>query len=379
MEAFEKDVYQGNLADAISKVQGKPLQSFNNVRLSIGVVGEQGSGKSSFINTVLGLEEDDPRAAETGVQMTTVKAKDYCHPELPQVVLWDLPGVGASPFNSHVEPVDLKQFDFFIIVSFLRFRSSDASLVHEIQNMGKKFYFVRTKADLDLNASRRQRPSSYEEEKVLQDIKENCRASLTKEGVSDPQVFIISNKEPNHFDFPLLQGKLKSSLLSLKRHAFLLRLLSNSSSILEKKKAAMKIWPWLLFWGIPIPGLSFVLALLASAKYRSRCYRDFGLDDQGLTVLAKLVEKPVADFKAVMKSQARRPMILWSLPYFVGASAMIVEYRYRQSLPIFSCILSGGISLPTTYFMLQKCLSDIAKDTQIVLAKALQAEGKKSI
>ncbi|XP_053123408.1 interferon-inducible GTPase 5-like [Hemicordylus capensis] len=385
MDEFKAAVYQGNLTGAVFSVLAKPLQSFSDIPLHVGVVGEPGSGKSSFINAMLGLSEGDPGAAQTGIQMTTVEAKDYPYPLLPQVILWDLPGKGASPFGEGIraKQVDLSRFDFFIIVGTQRFRTTHSDLAHEIQGMGKRFYFVRTKADLDLEASRRQRPSGYSEEKVLQRIKEDCRECLIREGMRDPQVFLVSNWETRHFDFPLLRDKLEKDLSGLKRQAFLHKLPTACLPTLEKMQAAKKIWLTAMCSGvmaaIPVPGLSFLAAMFLFTRFRSQCHLDFGLDDPSLSALAQLVGKPTAAFKAVMKSLGIKPAVWWRLPDVVGAAVMIQEYYYWRGFPIFGCVLSGGISLLTTYFMLRKCISDVAKDTQRVLTKALEAEEKKSI
>ncbi|XP_077788624.1 interferon-inducible GTPase 5-like [Podarcis muralis] len=264
VEDFEVAISQGQLAGAVSHVLAKPLPFFNSTPLHIAVVGEPGSGKSSFINAMLGLRADDP-----------------------QVILWDHPRRGTPTFGEDkFEKVDLNHFDFFIIVGSQRFRSTHSDLVREIQDMGKSFYFVRTKADLDLSAAKRQQPSDYNEKKVLLHIQEDCKECLVREGVRDPQVFIVSNWEADCFDFPLLQETLKNDLLRLKRQAFLLR-------------------------------------------FPSIC--------------------------------------------------LAYEYHHWEHFPIFGFLLSGGISLLRTYFMLQKCISGAVDDTQRVLAKALEAEGEKSI
>ncbi|XP_061452687.1 interferon-inducible GTPase 5-like isoform X2 [Rhineura floridana] len=387
IEEFKGYVYDGSLVDAVSNVLAKPLEAFANTPLRIAVVGELGSGKSSFINAMLGLDADDPRAAETGIHTMTVEVKTYPYPTLPQVILCDLPGKGSSSFgeNTFAKKVDLNCFDFFIIVGSQRFRSTHADLVHEIQEMEKRFYFVRAKADLDLMATKRQRPSAYNEEKILLRIKEDCRECLIKEWVRDPQVFIVSNMEPRCFDFPLLQETLKADLLRLKRQAFLLSLPSICMPTLEKKKEARKRKIWLtaicsgLIAAIPVPGLSFMAAMFLFVNFRTQCFLDFGLDDRSLAALAQLVGKSEAVLKAVMKSLVLKPVILWRLPDLVGATVMIAEYSYGWSFPIFGCLLSGAISLPSTYFMLQKCVSDVADDTQRVLTKALKAAEKEPV
>ncbi|XP_060113692.1 interferon-inducible GTPase 1-like [Heteronotia binoei] len=294
MDEFQVAVHQRKLSEAISMTNAKPLQYFSNTLLNVAVVGEPGSGKSSFINSMLGKCSGDPGAAETGIQMTTMKARDYPHPTLPQVVLWDLPGREES-FGSHTNQEDLKAYDFFIIVGYQRFRTIHAELVHDIQAMGKRFYFVRAKTDLDVQASRRRQPSGYDDEKVLQHIKEDCTACLLRENVNDPQVFLVSNWDAQSFDFPLLREKLQSDLLWLKKEAFIFRLRSLSKSVLENKG---KNWLTVLYswvWGLLcLPVLLFEAAVFFLGGFRSQCYQFFGL------VRALAIDKPVAVFQAVM-------------------------------------------------------------------------------
>ncbi|KAL8219465.1 UNVERIFIED_CONTAM: hypothetical protein K2H54_025283, partial [Gekko kuhli] len=384
MEEFQVAVHQGKLSDAISVVQAKPPQYFSKTPLNVAVVGEPGSGKSSFVNSMLGKRPGEPGAAETGIQTTTTKAKDYPLPMLPQVTLWDLPGREES-YGSRVDQVDLKHFDFFIIVGYQRFRTVHAELAHEIQEMGKRFYFVRAKTDLDLEASRRRQPSGYDDQKVLQRIREDCMTCLQNESVINPQVFLVSNWDPQSLDFPLLLQKLQSDLLWLKRDAFIFSLPSLAAPVLENKKAAMKgkICVKDLFCGflglLPVPGISFVVAMFFFVKFRSQCYQFFGLDLQSLTALARDIGKPVASLQAVMSSKSLMPIILWRLPDLVGATLMMVEYCLWGRFPFAGCLVSGGSSFCTSYYMLHRCLTAVAKDTQSVLSRALEGREKTPI
>ncbi|XP_039368069.1 interferon-inducible GTPase 5-like isoform X1 [Mauremys reevesii] len=386
LDEFRAAIHHGNLADAISNVQQRTPQSFNSHTLSIAVTGESGSGKSSLINAMLGLRAGDEGAAETGMLDTMTEPMAYPDPFLPGVTFWDLPGVGTSyfPLNTYCEQLNLSRFEFFIIVGSQRFRSEHAKLVREIQRMGKRFYFVRAKADMDLDASRRQRPSSYNEERILEQIREDCRGGIAAEGVGHPKVFVVSSWEPNRYDFPLLRQTLQTELQRLKRHAFLLSLPAAASPIINQKKATLKgeIWKTALFScllaAIPVPGLAFLCTFFSFRKHLFQYYSSFGVDDRALSALARQVGNPMRELTAVMTSLGTTPVTaLKLLSDSVGAAVMVAEYSWKR-LPIFGAMVSGGVVLVTTSFMLRKCLASVADDTQRVLSKALEAEREKA-
>uniref|UniRef100_A0A3Q3CJD3 IRG-type G domain-containing protein n=1 Tax=Haplochromis burtoni TaxID=8153 RepID=A0A3Q3CJD3_HAPBU len=134
----------------------EPL-GMNGITLNIAITGETGSGKSTFVNAFRGLSDDEEGAAPTGVTECTMEVKEYFHPNYPNVKFWDLPGVGTPnfPSDTYLESVGFEKFDFFIIIAAARFKENDVKLAQEIQRMKKKFYFVRSKIDDDINAERK--------------------------------------------------------------------------------------------------------------------------------------------------------------------------------------------------------------------------------
>lgn len=157
-----------------AEVINESLAKVRNCPLNIGITGQSGSGKSTFINAIRGVEPSDGEAAPTDCVETTMQVKDYHHPNYPNVVFWDLPGVGTRKFPAETYLTDVKfeRFDFFIIISDTRFRENDVNLATEIQKMGKKFYFVRSKIDNDLRAEKKKR--NFDQEKTLAKIKNDC-------------------------------------------------------------------------------------------------------------------------------------------------------------------------------------------------------------
>ncbi|CAF94738.1 unnamed protein product, partial [Tetraodon nigroviridis] len=76
--------------------------------------------------------------------------------------------------DEYLKVVGFEKFDFFIIISATRFSENDVNLAKEIQKMGKKFYFVRSKVDNDLlNEQRCQ--SEFDPEQTLSRIRDDCK------------------------------------------------------------------------------------------------------------------------------------------------------------------------------------------------------------
>ncbi|XP_035315671.1 interferon-inducible GTPase 5 isoform X1 [Cricetulus griseus] len=161
LEALRSAFESGDIPQAASRLR-ELLATTESTRLEVGVTGESGAGKSSLINALRGLGAEDPGAALTGVVETTMQPSSYPHPQFPDVTLWDLPGAGSPGCSAdkYLKEVDFGRYDFFLLVSPRRCGAVETRLASEILRQGKKFYFVRTKVDEDLAATRSQRPSA---------------------------------------------------------------------------------------------------------------------------------------------------------------------------------------------------------------------------
>ncbi|KAM6977913.1 LOW QUALITY PROTEIN: calpain-2 catalytic subunit-like [Aplochiton taeniatus] len=166
-----------NLTEVVDFIKNN-LEQLNNVTLNIAITGESGSGKSTFVNALRDLGDEEEGSAPTGVVETTFEAKPYRHPKLPNVQIWDLPGVGTQSYKpeEYLQKVHFERYDFFIIISSDRFRLNDIMLATKIQEMNKKFYFLRSKIDVSLYAEKRKK--NFNEAATLDSIRQNCIKGL---------------------------------------------------------------------------------------------------------------------------------------------------------------------------------------------------------
>ncbi|KAG6924475.1 immunity related GTPase cinema [Chelydra serpentina] len=313
----------GRMADAVSKIK-ENLNAFENIRLNIAITGESGSGKSTFINVIRNLGDEDTGAAETGVVETTYEPQPYPHPQYPN---------------------------------------------------------ARSKVDTDLEACKRRRPKGYDEQRILQEIREDCVKCVQAEGIRFPQIFLLCIFDLDKYDFQQLQDTLEHELPSHKSHTLLLAMPNISLNILLKKKAAFQGQIWKLaalsagVAAVPVPGLSVACDVTILVKALRDYCKSFGLDDESLTKLAQKFDKPVEELKAVIKSPLAKEisanLVYKLLTNAVGGALMCVEYLV-SNIPVIGSLAAGGISYGTTYYMLNSFLNEVAEDAQRVLLKALK-------
>uniref|UniRef100_A0A8B9LN94 IRG-type G domain-containing protein n=1 Tax=Astyanax mexicanus TaxID=7994 RepID=A0A8B9LN94_ASTMX len=357
------------------KVHGQELE---NVCLNVAITGMTGAGKSTFINALRGLNDDDEESSPTGVTETTMVPTMFPHPKMPNVRIWDLPGIGTPRFKAkqYLKDVKFDTFDFFIILSSDRFKENDLMLAQEIKKKKKNFYFVRSKVDNDIRSERKKK--TFNEQQVLYKIREDCRCNLMKLG--NPKVFLVSSHELEKYEFQALMTHLEEDLPEKKRFALVQSLPVCSMQILKKKKQYIKKMIWLTAIGssaiamTTIPGLAAGCDIGIVMAFFNRIFQAFGLDDKSLHSLSERVNTPVAELKSVMKSCFASGITVEVVRSFFSRFskvdiAMKVEY-VLSSLPLVGALPAGGISLGTIYYLLNKGLIEMENDAIQVLKAA---------
>ncbi|KZT09285.1 uncharacterized protein LAESUDRAFT_546729 [Laetiporus sulphureus 93-53] len=113
------------------------------------VAGVAGSGKSSLINAVRGLRNNQgTKAAPAGVTETTTAVTRYPDPILP-VAWYDIPGAGASDVGNHdayFQKQGLYIFDCIIVLIGDRVTNNDIAILKNCAGYHITAYIVRSKS-----------------------------------------------------------------------------------------------------------------------------------------------------------------------------------------------------------------------------------------
>nr|XP_034362253.1 uncharacterized protein LOC117710998 [Arvicanthis niloticus] len=366
---IESHLEDKNLQGALSEIS-HALRNIDKAPLNIAVTGETGTGKSSFINALRGVRDEEEGAASTGVVETTMKRTAYPHPKLPNVTIWDLPGIGTTNFKPQNYLTEMKfgEYDFFIIVSATRFKELDAHLAKAIEKMNTKFYFVRTKIDQDVSNEQRSKPKSFNRDSVLKKIRDDCSENLQKVLSSQPPVFLVSNCDVSDFDFPKLETTLLSELPAHKRHIFMMSLHSVTETAIDRKRDFLrqKIWLEALKAGVlaTIPLGGFIRDEIQKLEETLNLYRSyFGLDEASLVNIAKDFHMSVSEIKAELKC----------LHLLTKDKDMSFKEKLLKYIESISCVTGGplasGLYFRKTYYWKSLFIDTVASDAKSLLNK----------
>ena len=357
MKDVEKHVKKHGV-DGIEELFMANLKRWEDVEINFGITGDSGVGKSSFINAVRGLKDDDKDAAKTGVTETTTEAKGYRHPRNKNIVFWDLPGIGTpkrSELKKYCDEVGLKKYDTFLILSSVRFTENNRLLAEEAKSLEKSFFFVRTKIDENYRAESRK--EKFDEEKMLDKIKRDCSKNLK---VTDEEVFLISNFDPDKWDFPRLIKAINDVLPLRQKESLMLSLTTFSKELVAKKAEILRgrILMVATTSGVgtvlPVPGVSAALDLGLITEEVNFYKSQLGLPAED----SKVFDGLSPDMKARIHKFCTTSAVELGkrLGTYAAGSTAEVFARY---IPILGSAIAGSIFFSTTYYVLHRCLNEL--------------------
>lgn len=289
----------------------------------------------------------------------------YEHPGMPNVKLWDLPGIGSPYFKAktYLKDVNFNIYDLFIILSSFRFSENDFMLAKEIKKIKKNFYFVRSKIDQDIYVE--QHKKTFDEQKILSKIRKDCEDKLKE--VGNPSIFLISSKEIEKYDFEMFKNTLEIELPTHKRSALLQAWPVCTTKSLEEKIKFYKglIWASALASAgvafVPVPVLSIACDAGIVMSFFVRCYYAFGLDDRSLSRLSKKVNISLENYlsKSEIASAIRDKTLTRIQVSDVVGKVPAAEF-VMSLVPVVGSIAAAGLSFGTTVYILREGLNELA-------------------
>lgn len=223
------------------------------------------------------------------------------------------------------------------------------------------------------NVRAEKRKQSYDEEAMLTKIRSNCLKNLGDHFSDVKDVFLISNHEPDKWDFARLTQAILDALPKYQQQSLTLSLgkaiTRSSEEIFQRKLDALKgrIW-WIAAASaagalVPIPGLSVgvdaALILRELSLYRSQ----LGLPEVGSAEFVKL------------HLATREKVLQVSITTVAQLSVFLVSYSTEATIeeavrfiPFVGLLVASTMSFGATYYALHKLLEAV-KDVALLVIK----------
>uniref|UniRef100_A0A3Q3X6Y0 IRG-type G domain-containing protein n=1 Tax=Mola mola TaxID=94237 RepID=A0A3Q3X6Y0_MOLML len=342
-----KDALQKNDQALAATYIKEYLKEAANTPLNIGITGESGSGKSSFVNAFRGIDHRDERAAPTGCVETTTAVKAYPHPNYANVTLWDLPGIGTTKFpaDKYLKHVRFEKFDIFIIISDTCFRENDMTL----RRWRRSSTLCAPKLTMIFKLHKEVRGTLMQKA-----LWRKSGKTAFKVCVKSPQVFLLSNFELQLHYFHHLHETLEKELPAQKRGDVLF--------------AKISIYAFLSAAGaaVPVSGLSVAVDGSLMAGVVREYKAEFGLDGPSLKRLTDSIGVSLKDPMVVISSPLTLNNI--NVDFILG---LLLQGRF-DFIPIFGTVVAATLSYKVTEKSLENFLDMLAEEPQRVFKRALE-------
>ncbi|XP_007952465.2 immunity-related GTPase family M protein 1-like [Orycteropus afer afer] len=358
--SLEKALADGKLLEVISMVR-ETMKTASSTPVNIAVTGNSGNGMSTFINALRGIGHEEEDSAPTGLVRTTQTRGSYLFSCFPNVVLWDLPGMGtlSQSLEDYVLEMEFSQYDLFIIIASEQFSMNHVMLAKTMKRMGKKFYIVWTKLDRDLSTSH------FREGHLLKNIQESILENLQKEQVDEPPIFLVSSLDPLLYDFQKLRDTLQMDISHIKYNGPLQMLSYTCEKVindkvisLKKKMATHSLQDTVGIWD-PDDSMESL------NTYRML----FGVGDESVEQMAQRMKTATVHYMALIKSQNLQTLRRSDCKLrFLTCRVFKAFLNFLRYTP-----LLGNPVIRYFRLMKHKCILElVAKDTKTILGKVLK-------
>ena len=336
---------------------------------------------TEVIISLIRLEDYDKEAAKVDVTEFTQDLQRYEDPDNANIEYWDLPGIGTPnfPAKTYFEDVKLNEYDTFVIFIDTRLRENDLELARKITSLGKKYFFVRSKIDQDVqNAKRSSLPESFNEAAVLAKIRSDCSKKLGDLLSKKENIFLISCHVREKWEFSILRQANLYALEQNQRDAMIRLLEKASKEALEEKVKVIggDIWKTSAWSGAAalVPVASMVVDDWLIKEEFKRYKTELGIPEEESDEFKKL------DPTSKAKVSVALNLLTKILPNSLGTSltaALSSEVGIKQAFSFLptALLFLGPLSGGYTYKILDNILKNMA-DTAFAILDGVVTEKK---
>uniref|UniRef100_A0A8C1SUR5 Immunity-related GTPase family, q1 n=1 Tax=Cyprinus carpio TaxID=7962 RepID=A0A8C1SUR5_CYPCA len=189
------------------------LEALSHFQLDVAVLGETGSGVSTFVNALIGLGNEECGAASASISNPAMSLG------YPDVRFWDISGIeGVMDYSMYEMKQALNCYDFFIIIVSDWQKTRHLKLAKVVEELRKYYLLVQTKVDSHLQAQKSE--LCCDETEILDGLRAQYTQELQMAKLSEEQIFLINNLDRCAFDFVGLESALSSDLKTVRTSAF---------------------------------------------------------------------------------------------------------------------------------------------------------------
>ncbi|XP_073703729.1 T-cell-specific guanine nucleotide triphosphate-binding protein 2 [Garra rufa] len=188
------------------------LEALSHFQLDVAVLGETGSGASTLVKALIGLENE-----ECGEASVSVSNPAMCL-GYPDVRFWDISGIEAfMDYSMYDMKQALNGYDFYIIIVSDWKKARHLKLAKTVQELRKHYLLVQTKVDCHLQT---QSDLCSDETEILDELRGQFMQELQMAKLSEQQLFLINSLDRCALDFVGLESALSSDLNIVRTSAF---------------------------------------------------------------------------------------------------------------------------------------------------------------